>query len=75
MNHYNSIKKREREYIRCQTNVLQCLSDERDAKCSFRLPNWMKEQIKNSGKSEADFIIEKLGMSMFKPFEQSEVGL
>jgi len=31
----------------------------------------MKQQIKESGKSEADFIIGKLGLSMFKPYEAS----
>ena len=71
MNYYNSAKKQREIQIRCQTNVLQCLADNRDAKISFRIPKWMKEQIKESGKSEADFIISKLGLSMFKPYEQS----
>ena len=51
---------------------MQVLSEKRDAQIVFRLPNWMKIQIKQSGKSEADFIIGKLGLSMFKPYEQSE---
>ena len=71
MNFYNSVKKQREIQIRCQTNVLRCLADNRDAKISFRIPLWMKEQIKESGKSEADFIIGKLGLSMFKPYEQS----
>ena len=72
MNIYNSSKKRLEEAERCYTNALQCLADKRDSNINFRLPNWMKIQIKQSGKSEADFIIGKLGLSMFKPYEQSE---
>lgn len=72
MNIYNNARKQREEAERCYTNALQCLSDKRDANINFRLPGWMKNQINNSGKSEADFIIGKLGLSMFKPFEQSE---
>lgn len=72
MNCYNSAKKQREEAERCYANALQCLADKRDAQIAFRLPQWMKDQIKSSGKSEADFIISKLGLSMFKPYEQSE---
>lgn len=71
MNIYNSSKKQLEEATRCYTNATQCLADKRDASIHFRLPNWMKQQIKESGKSEADFIIGKLGLSMFKPYEAS----
>lgn len=71
MNIYNSAKKQLEESSRCYTNAMQILAEKRDSQIAFRLPNWMKTQIKQSGKSEADFIIGKLGLSMFKPFEQS----
>lgn len=71
MNYYNSAKKQRDELERCYTNATQCLADKRDASVHFRLPKWMKEQIKQSGKSESDYIIGKLGLSMFKPYEPS----
>lgn len=72
MNYYNSARKQREEAERCYANALQCLADKRDAQIAFRLPGWMKDQIQASGKSEADFIIGKLGLSMFKPYEQSK---
>jgi hypothetical protein len=45
------------------------LSEKRDATIVFRLPKWMKDRIKDSGKSEADYIIAELGKNMFKPIE------
>ena len=72
MNIYNNSSKQLKEASRCYSNAMQILAEKRDAQIAFRLPGWMKEQIKVSGKSEADFIIGKLGLSMFKPYEQSE---
>ena len=72
MNYYYSARKQREEAKRCFTNVLQCLADKRDSAVHFRLPKWMREQIKVSGKSEADFIIAKLGMTMFKPYAQND---
>lgn len=69
VNNYNKSPKSSKANI--YTNATQCLADKRDASIHFRLPNWMKQQIKESGKSEADFIIGKLGLSMFKPYEAS----
>ena len=66
---YDLRNNRMREAERRQTNVLQCLASNRDAKITFRVPAWMKQQIKASGKSEADFIIAKLGEDMYKPAE------
>ena len=71
MNYYNNPRKQKEELERCYANAMQVLSEKRDAQIVFRLPKWMKEQINQSGKSEADFIIGKLGLSMFKPYEQS----
>ena len=71
MNIYNNTSKQAKEASRCYANALQCLADKRNAQIAFRLPRWMKAEIKASGKSEADFIIGKLGMSMFKPYEAS----
>lgn len=72
MNIYNNTSKQAKEANRCYANALQCLADKRDSQIAFRLPLWMKEQINQSGKSEADFIIGKLGLSMFKPYEQTK---
>lgn len=69
---YDLRNNRIREVERRQTNVLQCLSGNRDSKITIRIPSWMKKQIKDSGKSEADFIIAKLGESMYKPMEYDE---
>jgi len=72
MNIYNSVKKQKEELERCYANAMQCLSEKRDAQIAFRLPKWMKDQIKESGKSEADFIIAKLGITMFKPLNRDK---
>ena len=72
MNIYNNSNKQLKEANRCYENAMQILAEKRNSQIAFRLPSWMKEQIKQSGKSEADFIIGKLGLSMFKPYEQSE---
>ncbi len=72
MNIYNSSKKQLEEATRCYTNAISCLAEKRDATIFFRIPKWMKDEIKQSGKSEADFIIGKLGLSMSKPYEQTK---
>jgi len=72
MNTYNLSRNKEAEINRRVTNVTQCLSEKRDGHIHFRLPMWMKQQIKLSGKSEADFIIAKLGESMYRPMEIDE---
>lgn len=74
MNRYNSNKKQEVVIQKRNTNVLQCLSEKRDAVIVFRLPSWMKQEIKASGKSEADFIIAKLGETMKKPVDVDETS-
>ena len=66
---YDLRNNRIREAERRNANVIQCLADKRDATSVIRLPYWMKQQIKASGKSEADFIIAKLGEDMYKPAE------
>jgi len=65
-------RNRDFEAERCKTNVLQCLSEKRDATISFRLPSWMKQQIKKSGKSNADFIIAELAKTMFRELEYNK---
>lgn len=72
MNYYNTNKYRNIEAERRNTFVLQTLSEKRDATIVFRLPRWVKEQIKSSGKSDADFIIAELAKTMRKPFEYDE---
>lgn len=67
-----NFSKKEKPSMDEHTFVLQCLADKRDATIFFRIPKWMKDEIKQSGKSEADFIIGKLGLSMFKPYEQTK---
>ncbi len=69
---YNLSRNKIAEITRCQTNVLNCLADKRDGKLSIRVPKWMENQIKESGKSEADFIIAKLAETMFKGIEIDE---
>lgn len=69
MNVYNLARNKVAEFNRRQTNVLQCLAEDRDAKITFRLPLWMKRQIEASGKSYADFIIAKLAEDTYKPTE------
>lgn len=69
MNTYNLSRNKEAEFNRRVTNITQCLTDKRDSNIHFRLPLWMKQQMKESGRSEADFIIAKLGETMYKPTE------